>query len=195
VDVLFLEYLDGDKLYIPVDRLNLIQRYIGGDGKPPKLDKLGSGSWQRMKKRVKAAVSEMVKEILDLYAARRVFQGYTFPPLDQFYKEFEATFEYEETPDQIQAIEEVMEDIALSVGSLYVSEKTGEDMSRLTLNDLGKVEKVIVGANSTVLVGGNKDINKVNTRISELEENITLLKNKGEKNCFAEEFQTDQDNK
>ena len=77
--------------------------------------------------------------------------------------------------------QEVMEDIALSVGSLYVSEKTGEDMSRLTLKDLGKVEKVIVGANNTVLVGGNKDIEKVNNRISELEENVNLLKNKGEK--------------
>jgi transcription-repair coupling factor (superfamily II helicase) len=143
-DYLFLEYLEGDKLYIPVDRLNLIQRYIGGDGKPPKLDKLGSGSWQRVKRRVKAAVSEMVKEILDLYAARQVFEGYGFPPLDQFYKEFEATFEYEETPDQIQAIEEVMEDMGHS-----------KPMDRLICGDVGygKTEVAIRAAYRAVMNG------------------------------------------
>lgn len=143
-DYLFLEYLDGDKLYIPVDRLNLIQRYVGGDGKPPKLDKLGSGSWQRVKKRVKAAVSEMVKEILDLYAARQVFDGYSFPPLDRFYKEFEATFEYEETPDQIQAIEEVMKDMGRS-----------KPMDRLICGDVGygKTEVAIRAAYRAVMNG------------------------------------------
>jgi transcription-repair coupling factor (superfamily II helicase) len=110
-DFLLLEYLEGDKLYLPVDRLNLIQRYVGGDGRTPKLDKLGSGSWQRRKKKVKAAVSEMVKEFLDVYAARQVFDGFNFSPLDQAYKEFEATFEYEETPDQTRAIEGVMRDM------------------------------------------------------------------------------------
>ena len=143
-DYLLLEYLDGDKLYIPVDRLNLIQRYIGGDGKPPKLDKLGSGAWQRVKKRVEAAVSEMVKEILDLYAARKVFEGHSFPPLDQFYKEFEATFEYEETTDQMQAIEEVMKDMGNS-----------KPMDRLICGDVGygKTEVAIRAAYRTVMNG------------------------------------------
>jgi transcription-repair coupling factor (superfamily II helicase) len=143
-DYLLLEYLDGDKLYIPVDRLNLIQRYIGGDGKPPKLDKLGSGAWQRVKKRVKAAVSEMVKEILDLYAARKVFEGHSFPPLDQFYKEFEATFEYEETTDQMQTIEEVMKDMGNS-----------KPMDRLICGDVGygKTEVAIRAAYRTVMNG------------------------------------------
>lgn len=110
-DYLLLEYLDEDKLYVPVDRLNLIQRYIGGDGRHPRLDKLGGRSWQRAKKRAKAAIEEMVKEILDLYAAREAFKGIPFAPVDQFYREFEATFEYEETPDQVRAIEEVMNDM------------------------------------------------------------------------------------
>ena len=66
----FLEYLDGDKLYVPVDRLNLIQRYIGSDGGPPKLDKLGGQAWQKAKRKAKAAASEMVKELLDLYAVQ-----------------------------------------------------------------------------------------------------------------------------
>ncbi len=143
-DYLLLEYQDGDKLYLPVDRLNLIQRYIGGDGKPPRLDKLGSHSWERAKKRAKAAVSEMVKELLDLYAARQVFEGFKFPPLDQFYKEFEATFEYEETPDQMQAIDEVMKDM-----------DKPKPMDRLICGDVGygKTEVAIRAAYRAVMSG------------------------------------------
>ena len=143
-DYLLLEYEDGDKLYLPVDRLNLIQRYIGGDGKPPKLDKLGSHSWQRAKKRAKAAVSEMVKELLELYATRQVFEGFQFPPLDQFYKEFEATFEYEETPDQIQAIDRVMKDMS-----------NPKPMDRLICGDVGygKTEVAIRAAYRSVMNG------------------------------------------
>ena len=143
-DYLLLEYLDGDKLYIPVDRLNLIQRYIGGDGRSHRLDKLGSSSWQRAKRKVKAAVSEMVKEILDLYASRQVFNGVGFSPLDQFYKEFEATFEYEETPDQTKAIEEVMKDMDNS-----------KPMDRLICGDVGygKTEVAIRAAYRAVMDG------------------------------------------
>ena len=143
-DYLLLEYQDGDKLYLPVDRLNLIQRYIGGDGKPPRLDKLGSHSWERAKKRAEAAVSEMVKELLDLYAARQVFEGFKFPHLDQFYKEFEATFEYEETPDQTQAIDEVMSDM-----------DKPKPMDRLICGDVGygKTEVAIRAAYRAVMSG------------------------------------------
>ncbi len=143
-DYLLLEYQDGDKLYLPVDRLNLIQRYIGGDGKPPRLDRLGGNSWQRAKKRARAAVTEMVKELLDLYAARQVFEGFKFPPLDQFYKEFEATFEYEETPDQMQAIDEVMKGMDQS-----------RPMDRVICGDVGygKTEVAIRAAYRAVMNG------------------------------------------
>jgi transcription-repair coupling factor (superfamily II helicase) len=143
-DYLFLEYQDGDKIYLPVDRLNLIQRYIGGDGKPPRLDKLGSHTWERTKKRAKVAVSEMVKELLDLYAARQVFEGFKFSPLDQFYKEFEAIFEYEETPDQMQAIDEVMKDMG-----------NPKPMDRLICGDVGygKTEVAIRAAYRAVMSG------------------------------------------
>jgi transcription-repair coupling factor (superfamily II helicase) len=142
-DYLLLEYLDGDKLFVPVDRLNLIQPYIGGDRRA-KLDKLGSSSWQRTKRRVKAAISEMVKEILDLYAARKIFKGFSFSPLDQHYREFEATFEYEETPDQIKAIEEVMEDMG-----------NPKPMDRLICGDVGygKTEVAIRSAYRAVMNG------------------------------------------
>jgi transcription-repair coupling factor (superfamily II helicase) len=143
-DYLLLEYQDGDKLYLPVDRLNLIQRYVGGNGKPPRLDKLGSHSWERAKKKAKAAVSEMVKELLDLYAVRQVFEGFKFPPMDQFYKEFEATFEYEETPDQMQAIDEVMGDM-----------DKPKPMDRLICGDVGygKTEVAIRAAYRAVMSG------------------------------------------
>ena len=141
-DYLLLEYLDGDKLYVPVDRLNLIQRYIGSDGRPPRLDRLGGSSWQRAKKRVKTAVSQMVKEILDLYAARQVFNGLSFSPPDQFYKEFEAAFEYEETPDQAKAIKEVMRDMGHP-----------KPMDRLICGDVGygKTEVAIRAAYRAVM--------------------------------------------
>jgi transcription-repair coupling factor (superfamily II helicase) len=143
-DYLLLEYLDGDKLFVPVDRLNLIQRYVGGDGKRPRLDKLGSHSWQRAKKRAKAALSEMVKELLDLYAAREVFKGFNFSPPDQFYKEFEATFEYEETPDQMRVIEEVTKDMG-----------DPKPMDRLICGDVGygKTEVAIRAAYRAVMDG------------------------------------------
>jgi transcription-repair coupling factor (superfamily II helicase) len=143
-DYLLLEYLEGDKVYVPVDRLNLIQRYIGGDGKTHRLDKLGGNSWQRAKNKAKAAVAEMVKEILDLYAARKVIKGISFAPLDQFYREFEATFDYEETPDQTKAIEEVMKDMGDS-----------RPMDRLICGDVGygKTEVAIRAAYRAVMSG------------------------------------------
>lgn len=143
-DYLLLEYLDGDKLYVPVDRLNLIHRYIGSDGGSLRLDRLGSQAWQRAKKKAGAAASEMVKELLDLYAARQVFQGHSFPPVDQFYREFEATFEYEETPDQTKAIEEVMKDMG-----------NPKPMDRLICGEVGygKTEVAIRAAYRTVMNG------------------------------------------
>ncbi len=143
-DYLLLEYLDGDKVYVPVDRLNLIQRYIGGDGSHPRLAKLGGRSWQRAKKRAKDAITEMVKEILEVYAAREAFQGIAFPPIDQSYREFEATFEYEETPDQIRAIEEVMNDMG-----------NPKPMDRLVCGDVGfgKTEVALRAAYRAVMGG------------------------------------------
>lgn len=143
-DYLLIEYLDGDKVYVPVDRLNLIQKYIGGDGSHPRLDKLGGRGWQRAKKRAKDAVTEMVKEILELYAAREAFQGIAFSPVDSSYKEFEATFEYEETPDQLKAIEEVMNDMG-----------NPKPMDRLICGDVGfgKTEVALRAAYRAVMDG------------------------------------------
>jgi transcription-repair coupling factor (superfamily II helicase) len=143
-DYLLLEYLDGDKVYVPVDRLNLIQRYAGGDESSCRLDKLGSTSWQKKKKRVKAAVDEMIKDLLDLYAVRQAFKGHSFPPMDEAYREFEATFEYEETPDQLRAIAEVMGDLSHP-----------KPMDRLICGDVGygKTEVAIRASYRVVMSG------------------------------------------
>jgi transcription-repair coupling factor (superfamily II helicase) len=110
-DYLLIEYEGEDKLYVPVDRFNLVHKYIGTSEGSPKLDRLGGQSWSRTKKRVKRAAQETARELLEIYAARKTFQGFTFSPRDVFFKEFEAAFEYEETPDQGEAIERVMEDM------------------------------------------------------------------------------------
>lgn len=110
-DFLLLEYQGGDRLYLPVYRLNLVHKYIGsGDGEP-RLDKLGGTSWVKTKKRVKKFLQEMAAELVQLYAARALIKRLPFSPGGEYLKEFEASFEFEETPDQLQAIEDVQADL------------------------------------------------------------------------------------
>jgi transcription-repair coupling factor (superfamily II helicase) len=125
-DFLELEYQGGDRLYLPVDHLNLVQKYLGVEGVNPRVERLGGKSWERSKTRVKKAVEKIARELVELYALRRVLPGHHFSPPDPAYREFEATFEYEETPDQLQAIADMLGDM--------VSEKP---MDRLICGDVG----------------------------------------------------------
>jgi transcription-repair coupling factor (superfamily II helicase) len=111
-DFLNLEYAGSDTMYVPVERINLVQRYVGGDGGEAKLDKLGGGSWDRVKARTKQALLAMASDLLDIYAAREVVEGHAFPHPGADYEEFTARFEFEETPDQQAAIDEVIRDMA-----------------------------------------------------------------------------------
>ncbi len=106
-DFLLMEYLAGDRLYIPVHRLDQIQRYIGPDGHEPRIDKLGGTAWETAKRRVKKAVEEIAEDLVALYAARDTMKGHPFSAVDRYYEEFASSFEYEETPDQARAIEDV----------------------------------------------------------------------------------------
>ncbi len=106
-DFLLLEYLENDRLYIPVDRLDQIQRYVGPEGFAPRVDRLGGSSWESVKERVRKSVREVAEELVSIYAAREVMEGHTFSPPDGMYEEFCSTFEYEETPDQARSIEDV----------------------------------------------------------------------------------------
>ncbi|MGB8991566.1 MAG: transcription-repair coupling factor [Desulfobaccales bacterium] len=125
-DFLELEYQGGDRLYLPVDRLNLVQKYLGVEGVSPRVERLGGKSWERAKTRVKKAVEKIARELVELYALRRVLPGHHFSPPDPVYREFEATFEYEETPDQLQAIDDVLTDMT-----------TDKPMDRLICGDVG----------------------------------------------------------
>lgn len=110
-DFLNLEYAGNDTMYVPVERINLVQRYIGGDSVAPKLDRLGSGSWEKVKRRTKQAVLAMAGELLEIYAAREVMEGHAFQHPGSDYHEFADRFEFEETPDQLAAIDEVIRDM------------------------------------------------------------------------------------
>ncbi|MBW2322211.1 MAG: transcription-repair coupling factor [Deltaproteobacteria bacterium] len=125
-DYLHLVYRGGDRLYVPVDRFGAVQKYIGSDGKTTRLDKLGSETWDRVKKKIKASILEMAEDLIRLYAERETQKGHAFSPTDGYYREFEASFEFEETPDQLTAIKEIVADME--------SEKP---MDRLVCGDVG----------------------------------------------------------
>jgi transcription-repair coupling factor (superfamily II helicase) len=110
-DYLLIEYQGNDRLYLPIDRVKLVQKYRGADGAHPPIDRLGGTAWKRTKSRVKTSLMAMAKELLDIYASRKLLQGHSFSSPDHYYREFEATFPYEETPDQLAAIEDVMRDM------------------------------------------------------------------------------------
>ncbi|MDI6742897.1 MAG: transcription-repair coupling factor [Smithella sp.] len=110
-DFLVIEYADGDKLYIPVNALNSIQRYLGPEGYVPKTDRMGGTSWEALKEKVKKSVREYAEELVAVYAAREVMERKSFAPPDRIYEEFCSTFEFEETPDQVKAIEDIHQDM------------------------------------------------------------------------------------
>ncbi len=143
-DFLLLEYSGGDRLYLPVDRMALVQRYIGAEGVEPKVDRLGGSSWDKAKAKAREAVEEMASELLEIYAARQTQKGFSFSPPDDLYREFEAAFAWDETPDQLSAIDDVLQDM--------MSEKP---MDRLVCGDVGygKTEVAIRGCFKAVMDG------------------------------------------
>jgi transcription-repair coupling factor (superfamily II helicase) len=110
-DFLLLEYAEGNQLYLPVERLDLVSKYLGAESGAARLDRLGGASWQRVKESVRAALREMAEALLALYAKRAVTDGHAFAPDTPWQREFEAAFRFEETPDQLRAIEDVKRDM------------------------------------------------------------------------------------
>ena len=105
-DYLNIQYYSQDRLYVPTDQIELIQKYVGAEGHKPKLHKLGGTDWQKVKNRVKESVREMAKQLLELYASRETLEGHAFLPDDSLQELFEEAFPYTETPDQLKAIED-----------------------------------------------------------------------------------------
>ncbi len=110
-DYILLKYAGNDKLYVPPEKIDLVQKYIGGENSQPKLYKLGGSDWQKTKEKVKASVKELAVDLIDLYAKREAITGYAFSEDTVWQKEFEDRFPYEETPDQENAIQEIKNDM------------------------------------------------------------------------------------
>jgi transcription-repair coupling factor (superfamily II helicase) len=110
-DFLSLRYEPDAKLYVPLYSLDKVQKYIGVEGGAPKLDKLGAPAWTKTKEKIKKDILAMAQELVAIYAAREALQRPAFTPPDNLYREFEAAFPYEETPDQQKAIEDVLSDM------------------------------------------------------------------------------------
>jgi transcription-repair coupling factor (superfamily II helicase) len=110
-DYLKIEYRDGDKLYVPVERMTLVQKYMGVEDAAPVLDKMGGITWERVKDKVKRSTEKIAGELLKLYAARRVQKGHAFGTIETHFSDFEDGFPFEETPDQRKAIEDVLNDM------------------------------------------------------------------------------------
>ncbi|MCL5671118.1 MAG: transcription-repair coupling factor, partial [Acidobacteria bacterium] len=126
-DFMLLTYQDEAKLYVPLERLDLVEKYrSSGDGAKPKVDRLGGTSWQRTKKRVQKALRDMAQELLRLYAERKMRGGTAFSPDNNWQKEFEDSFPFDETPDQLTSLADIKRDL-----------ESPEPMDRLLCGDVG----------------------------------------------------------
>ncbi|SFL88944.1 transcription-repair coupling factor [Pelosinus propionicus] len=143
-DYLHIRYAGEDKLYVPTDQVHLLQKYIGSEGDAPRLNKMGGSDWLKAKGKAEKAVADMAKELLEIYAQRKVASGFAFDPDTPWQKEFEDAFPYEETPDQLSAIIEIKSDM----------EKI-QPMDRLLCGDVGfgKTEVAIRAAYKAVMGG------------------------------------------
>ncbi len=143
-DYMKISYADGGVLYIPVAQMDLIQKYAGADAKKPKLNKLGTIQWGRTKSQVKKAVQAVAEDLVELYAARQKGEGFVYGPDTVWQREFEEMFPFEETEDQIQAIEDTKRDM-----------ESPRIMDRLVCGDVGygKTEIAIRAAFKAVQEG------------------------------------------
>jgi len=195
-DYLLLEYAGTDRLYVPVDQIDRVQKYIGAEGQAPAVNRLGGTEWARATRRVKQSVREMAKELLELYATRQALDGYSFAPDAPWQQELESAFEYEETPDQLEAIQEVKHDL-----------ESPKPMDRLVCGDVGygktevairAVFKVIndgkqaaVLAPTTILV--QQHFNTFSDRLAAYPVNIAMLsrfKSRAEQRKIVEGLRT-----
>ena len=121
-----IRYRDEDKLFVPVENLNLVQKYAKLGTHAPTLNKLGTTQWEKIKARTKKAIETMAKELLDLYAKRKALKGYSYSQEGEWLSDFEKTFEFTETEDQLRAIQEIMGDM-----------ESKSPMDRLLCGDVG----------------------------------------------------------
>lgn len=143
-DCMVLMYADNAKVYVPIEDFHKVQKYVGKDTVVPSLSKIGTSAWERLKTRTRESLKEMAQELIDLYAKRQFLEGIKFQPDNLWQKEFEDTFIYEETPDQLRAIKESKEDM-----------ESSRPMDRLICGDVGfgKTEVAMRAAFKAVMSG------------------------------------------
>jgi transcription-repair coupling factor (superfamily II helicase) len=145
-DYIQLEYAGDETVFVPVEQLNMVQRYIGSEGNPPRLDTIGSKSWENRKQRVKKSVEDIAQRLLELYSKRKQSTGYAYPKDTEWQTMFEAAFPFEETEDQLRCVEEIKRDM-----------ESPSPMDRLVCGDVGygKTE-VAVRACFKAIMGGKQ---------------------------------------
>ncbi len=151
LEVAIVEYEGGDRLNVPLYRLDQLERYRAagedGDRPPPRLHRLGGSSWQRVREKTRTAIRQMAGELLDLYARRAVSGGYAFPPDTRWQRELESSFLYEDTPDQRKATAEVKADM-----------ERPRPMDRLLVGDVGYGKTEIAVRAAFKAVQGGKQV-------------------------------------
>ncbi len=146
-EFMLLEYADGARLYVPLTRLDLIQKFRSSEGARPALNHLGTAAWGKTKARVKKAMKDMADELLKLYAERRAAQGHAFAPDNEWMKEFEDSFGYTETDDQDMAIADVKRDM-----------ESTQPMDRLLCGDVGYGKTEIAMRAAFKAISDNKQV-------------------------------------
>ncbi|MDR7080346.1 transcription-repair coupling factor (superfamily II helicase) [Neobacillus niacini] len=143
-DYLHIRYHGTDKLYVPVEQIDLVQKYVGSEGKEPKIYKLGGSDWKKVKKKVESAVQDIADDLIKLYAEREAAVGYAFSPDGDMQREFETAFAYQETEDQLRSIHEIKKDM-----------ERPRPMDRLLCGDVGygKTEVAIRAAFKAIADG------------------------------------------
>ena len=143
-DCLLLEYGSGDRLYLPVDQLDRVQKFTADEGSKPSLSRIGGSGWAKTKEKAKKAIKEMAGELIALYARRRALPGHPFGPDTVWQQELEGTFPFDETPDQLKAVEDVTKDMEMAT-----------PMDRLVCGDVGygKTEVAVRAAFKAVMEG------------------------------------------
>lgn len=143
-DYLLITYAGDDKLYVPVDQVSMLHKYVGSEGSVPRLSKMGGTDWKKTTAKAAKAITELAEELLRLYAKRQIVQGHAFSQDSYLQKDFEEAFPYEETPDQLKAIAEIKADM-----------EKPQPMERLLCGDVGygKTEVALRAAFKAVVDG------------------------------------------
>ncbi|MGB8271550.1 MAG: transcription-repair coupling factor, partial [Priestia megaterium] len=143
-DYIHIKYEGSDKLYVPVEQIDQVQKYVGSEGKEPKVYKLGGNDWKKVKRKVESSVQDIADDLIKLYAEREASKGYAFSPDGDLQREFETAFPYQETEDQLRSVQEIKKDM-----------EHERPMDRLLCGDVGygKTEVAIRAAFKAVTDG------------------------------------------